>query len=203
MINQENTELGKSPLRFASTIERKSAPFMGFTLMEALIIICVLGIVATLAVPSLQSGLRESKLGGAAEETMLALEYAQLQAMMTGEETRVTVDDTAETVLVELFKIQGDLFSGVSQIPEADVESGSFVTMPHPYSKGKDYLIVLADEDRFRGVDIVNASFGAGNSVTYGALGVPSEGGSVMLALGSKQIILTVNSSTGKVTSSE
>jgi Tfp pilus assembly protein FimT len=171
--------------------------------MEALIILCILGIVATLAVPSLQSGLRESKLGGAAEETMLALEYAQLQAMMTGEEIRVTVDDAADTVLVEQFEIQGDLFGGGNQLSEADVETGSFVTMPHPSSKGKDYLIVLADEDRFQGVDIVNATFGADNFVTYGALGVPSDGGSVTLALGSKQIVLTVNSSTGKVTSSE
>jgi hypothetical protein len=134
---------------------------------------------------------------------MLALEYAQLQAMMTGEETRVTVDDVADTVLLEQFEIQGDLFGGGNQLPEADVETGSFVTMPHPYSKGKDYLIVLADEDRFRGVDIVNATFGAGNFVTYAALGVPSDGGSVTLALGNKQIVLTVNSYTGKVTSNK
>jgi len=203
MINPEDTALGSSPLHFASTMERESAFSMGFTLMEALIIICILGIVATLAVPSLQSGLRESKLGGAAEEIMLAMEYAQLQGMMTGEETRVTVDDAADTVLVEKFEIQGDLFSGGSQLPAADVETGGFVTMPHPMSKGKDYLIVLADEDRFQGVDIVNVTFGADNFVTYGALGVPSVGGSITLALGNKQIVLTLNSATGKVTASE
>ncbi len=176
---------------------------MGFTLAEALIVIFILGIVATRAVPTLQSGQRESKIGGAAAEIMVALEYAQLQAMMTGEETRVTVDETADTVLVERFEIQGDLFSGVSQLPAADVETGTFVTMPHPSSRGKDYLIVLAGEDRFQGVDIADATFGADHFVTYGALGIPSVGGSITLALGDKQIVLTVDSGTGKVTSSE
>jgi type II secretory pathway pseudopilin PulG len=174
----------------------------GFTLVEALIIIFILGIVATLAVPTLQSGLAESKLAGASGEITVALEYAQLVAMTSGSETSVTIDAANDTILVKRYEITGNIMGTETQIPEGQIDFGAFVTVAHPASRGKDYYIVFADEDRFDGVDIVSTTFGGGQ-VKFDAMGVPipSGGGTVTLSLGGNQVIVTVDA-LGKVTSS-
>ncbi|MBC8433240.1 MAG: prepilin-type N-terminal cleavage/methylation domain-containing protein [Desulfobacterales bacterium] len=174
----------------------------GFTLVEALVIIFILGIVTALAIPTLQSGLAESKLAGASGEITVALEYAQLVAMTSGSQTRVTIDAANDTILVERFTISGDITGGAAEIAENDIESGAFATVAHPASRGKDYNIIFADEDRFDGVDIASATFGGGQTVTFDAMGVPSNGGTVTLSFGSNQVILTVDALSGKVTSS-
>jgi Tfp pilus assembly protein FimT len=174
----------------------------GFTLVEIVIIIFILGIVVTLAFPTLQSGIEESKLAGASSEITVALEYAQLVAMTSGGQTRVTIDAANDTILVERFEITGDIMGAAVEIPENDIDSGAFVTVAHPASRGKNYYIVFADEDRFDGVDIVSATFGGGQTVMFYAMGVPSNGGTVTLSLGSRQVSLTVDALSGKVTSS-
>ena len=174
----------------------------GFTVLEVLMMVVILGIVATLAVPALQSGVEGSRLSGAAGEIAVALEYAQFVAMASGEQTRVTIDATDDTVLVERSEISGDITGAATQLPENDIDSEAFATVAHPAKRGEDYYIVFADEDRLKSVDIASATFGAGNSVTFNATGAPAEGGTVTLSLGSRQIILTVDSLSGKVTSS-
>ena len=174
----------------------------GFTLVEVLIILFTLGIVATLALPALQSGIEESKLSGASSEITVALEYSQMVAMTSGEQTRVTIDATNDTVLVERSEVSGDITGAATELPENDIDSEAFVTVAHPAKRGKDYYIVFAEEDRLKSVDIVSTTFGAGNSVTYDATGVPSDGGTVVLSFGSMQVTLTVDSLTGRVTSS-
>ena len=174
----------------------------GFTFIEILIFMLILGIIATQALPSIQSGLEVSKISEAASEIIVALQYAQLSAMTTGAESRVTIDPTADTILLERFKITGDIFSGGAEMPENDIDSGAFVNMAHPTNRGVDYSIGFADEDRFYGVDITAVDFGGNNFVTFDALGLPSEGGTVTVSLGSHQTTLTVDASTGKVTSS-
>ena len=174
----------------------------GFTLVETLIIMFILGIVVTLAIPTLQSGVAESKLAGASGEITVALEYAQLVAMTSGNQTRVTIDAANNTILVERYEISGDIMGTATEIAENDIDSGAFATVPHPASRGKDYNIIFADEDRFDGVNIVSATFGGGQTVTFDAMGVPSNGGTVTLSLGSEQVILTVDALSGKVTSS-
>lgn len=174
----------------------------GFTLVELIIVVLILGIIAMSALPSLKSGLEHSKLSGATSEITVALEYAQLAAMTTGETYRVTIDDAADSILVERFEINADIVGGGSELAEADMESGTFETMASATEPGEDYLIVFADEERFKGIDIASASFGGGNTVTFNAVGVPSNGGTVMLSYGSTQIPVTLDSLSGRVTSS-
>jgi len=174
----------------------------GFSLVETLIVIVLLGIVTALAIPTLQSGLAESKLAGASGEITVALEYAQLAAMTSGGQTRVTIDAANDTILVERFEISGDITGADTELPENDIDSGAFATVAHPASRGKDYDIAFADEARFDGVDIASANFGGGQTVTFDAMGVPSNGGTVTLSLGDKQVSLTVDALSGKVTSS-
>ena len=176
----------------------------GFTLIEIMIVMLIMGIVAMISLPTLSSALAEIRLSGTASEIVTALEYAQSTAMSSGANTRVTIDHTADTILVERFQISGDIMSGATEIPESDIDSGSFVTMAHPLKRGEYFSISLTSEDRFKGVDISSATFGAGNSVTFDTLGAPSEGGTVTLVFGtgSRQATITVDPLTGKVTSS-
>ena len=175
----------------------------GFSLVEVMIIVLILGIITTLGLPTLKSGVDKSRLSGAAGEIVTALEFAQLNAMTAGAQTRVTIDTSADTILLERYEISGDIMSGATEIPENDVDNGGFATMGHPVNKGADYYIVFADEDRFHGVDIASAAFDVNNYVTFDAIGAPSDGGSVTLSLGNRQVVVTVDSLTGKVTASE
>lgn len=175
----------------------------GFTLIEILIILLIMGITATIAFPNLQSGLEAFKLSAAANEIAVALEYGQLAAMTSGGQARVTIDAGADSILVERFEITGDIMAGGAQMSENDIETGTFVNMAHPFNRGQDYSIVFADEDRFSNVDIGSSTFGGGNSVTFDALGSPSEGGTVTLSLGVRQVTLTVDSLSGSVTADD
>ena len=175
----------------------------GFTLIEILIILLLMGIIATIAMPTLQSGLEASKLSAAAGEIAVALEYGQLAAMTSGGQTRVTIDAGADSVLVERFEITGDIMTGGAQMSENDIDTGAFVNVAHPFNRGQDYSILFADEDRFNNVDIGSSTFGAGNSVTFDAFGRPSEGGTVTLSLGVRLVTLTVDSLSGRVTAND
>jgi Tfp pilus assembly protein FimT len=175
----------------------------GFTFIEILIIVLLMGIMATIAFPSIQSGLEASRLTAAAGEITVALEYGQLTAMTSGGQTRVTIDADADSILVERFEITGDIMAGGAQMPENDIDTGTFENVAHPFSRGEDYAILFADEDRLENVDIGASTFGAGNFVTFDAFGSPSDGGTVTLTLGVRQVTLTVDSLSGRVTAND
>ena len=129
----------------------------------------------------------------------MALEYAQMEAMTSGRSTKVTIDESDETVLLEHFKFSSDILGGGNQLDENDVENGTLTTMQHPIDKGGKYKVFFKLEDRFKGVDIVSSAFGGGNNVTFSALGEPSAGGNAVLSLGSSQLTVTLAPLTGKV----
>ncbi|MBT8364232.1 MAG: GspH/FimT family protein, partial [Deltaproteobacteria bacterium] len=113
------------------------------------------------------------------------------------------VDAAADTILVEQFTNTGDLLGGAATLPETDLENGNYETIYHPLKPGDDYRINLASQPLFGGVDITLVDFGGNNYVTFNALGVPSQGGTVTLGFGSRQMVVTLDALTGKVTVSE
>ena len=177
-------------------------PEAGFTLIEVMMVVLIMGIVATIGMPVLRSGLDESRLSGAATEIVIALEFAQMTAMTTGAQIRVTIDDAAESILIERFETGTDLLGIETELDEDDVEGGAFATMKNPQKRGEDYSITFSDEGRFDGVDIVSSVFGVDNYVTFDTMGSPSGGGTVILSYGSGQITVSVDALTGKVTAS-
>jgi prepilin-type N-terminal cleavage/methylation domain-containing protein len=176
----------------------------GFTLVEVIIVALVLGILALLALPAMESALAEARLFAALNEIVAALEFAQLTAMGSGKPCRVTIDAAADTMLVEQVEYGADLMDpGQTQLAEADVESETYATMEHPLKRGAQYGIAFAGEDRFEGVDVAAAAFGGGNFVVFDALGAPSQGGSVALTLGDWQAGLTLDPTSGKIVRSD
>ena len=175
----------------------------GFTFIEILIVVMLIGIIATISLPELNETVQDTRLRGAANEVVTALEYAQLTAMTSGRGTRVAIGDFDESIEVKQYSTNYDLFNDGDELSESDVESGTYQLMPYPQKKGLNYLIILTDENRFKGVDITASDFSAGNHVDFDAQGAPSKGGSATLALGSSQIFVTMDALTGKVSASE
>ena len=177
----------------------------GFTLIEVVIVALMLGIVAVAAYPTLSSSLDDARLSAAASEVVTAFEFGQLSAATTGRATRVAIGDGQERIAIRQYETNADLFTGGDQLAAGDVESGTYAFMQYPLKKGTDYLIFLEDEERFAGVDIKTSDFNAHTNdwVVFDSLGTPSKGGSVTLALGNRQMIVTLDALTGKVSVTE
>ena len=73
----------------------------GFTLVELLIVIAIVGILATLAAPSFQTQMMQQRVEGAAEGLVAALNNAKAEAIKTNNTMRIvftpTVAGTAHT----------------------------------------------------------------------------------------------------------
>ena len=180
-----------------------SRPFSaGFTLFETMIVFLVLGIITILGWPALNASLEHHRLAGAADEIVTALEFAQLRAL-SGRDTRVVIGAPQDRIAVRQYQTAADLFGGGDELADSAVENETFELMGHPMNKGADYEIKFTDEDRFQGVDITASDFNVEAPVRFGALGTPSKGGTVTLACGGRQMVVTLDALTGKVTVSE
>ena len=152
--------------------------------------------------PQLSSELVEARLSGAAEEIVNAFEYAQLTAMTSGTKTRVVIGAPQDRIALRHYKSSADLFNGGDVLLASDIESGTYEFMLHPLNKGFDYNIFFNNEIRFSGIDIIQSDFNVENPVYFDSMGAPSHGGTVTLTLGSRQIVVTLDQLTGKVTMS-
>ena len=175
----------------------------GFTFLEIVILVLTLGIVGLLGMPMLNSSMVEARLSSAASEVATALQFAQLTAVSSGRECRVTFDATTDSILVEQMAYATDFLGSETELTEASVETGAYATLKHPLNPVEDYNILFPNEGRFGGVDMVEAIFGSGSSVAFDSLGSPSDGGTVKLGMGARQITLSVDAMTGKVTQTE
>jgi Tfp pilus assembly protein FimT len=181
----------------------KKQSLQGFTYFELIIVLLLLSIFAMLGLPALNAAMGDARLSGAAQEVVNAMEFAQLTAMTTGRETRVVIGAPQNRIAIRQYTASADLFNGGDTLVAADVENGTFVFMGNPMNKGTNYEIKFPDETRFQGVDIAASDFNVGDGVIFDTLGAPSKGGTVTLALGDRQMIVTLDALNGKVTVSE
>ena len=66
----------------------------GFTLIELMVVLAILGIVALIAAPSFNAFLARSKLRGAAHETLADLQYARSESVQKNQVFRVEFSST-------------------------------------------------------------------------------------------------------------
>ncbi len=183
----------------ASIFQRQQA----FTYIEIVILVTLLGIVALLALPNMYTSLTRARISGAADEIQAALEFAHLSAVDTGRKYRVTVDPAADTLRVARLEYGGDLTGVETELPEADVEREVYALAPHALKPGGLFQESFGAGSRHEGIDILSADFGSTDTVVFDARGAPSGGGSVTLASGQQQIVITLDAQTGKVTRSD
>lgn len=168
--------------------------------MEILIVALLLGIMAMLGLPLLNSTMVDSRLSAAVEEIVNAIHYAQLTSITSGRVTRVVIGAPEDRIGVRQHQTTADLFGGGDELVAGDVESGTYEFMQYPLKKGADYEITFPDESRFRGVDITASDFSVEAPVYFDTLGTPSKGGTVTLVLADRQMVVTLDVLTGKVT---
>lgn len=177
----------------------------GFTVLELVIVILIVGILATLALPALTASLLDAHLMAASNEVTVALEYAQQMAVTSGRPCKVTVgtvSGTSPNVTVEQIEYGANFDIPAPQLGEGLVELEAYAMMPHPLNPVENYVVDFDDYGRFDGVSLTSVSFGAGNFVVFDSRGAPSSAGTIALETGGLTIVITVDGLSGKVTSS-
>ena len=128
----------------------------GFTLVELLIVIVIIGIAAMISVPIMSSG-GNMQIRSAANMIVADLEYAKSIAITRQENFSVSFDANNDSY---------------------EVQDANGVVILHPVSK-RPYRIDFLNDQRLSQVGIDVPSF----TVTFDSLGSPSSGGVVSLSL--------------------
>jgi len=152
----------------------------GFTMVEMMVVLIILGMVAAVAVPSITSSLDEMKIDGAAREVVSAISYCQSIAIKEGEDYKINFNEVQER-----FKCNNVVTS---------------LTTLHPVDR-KPYNIDFKLAGQFQGVDIVNATFSPGNKsdVTFNSLGEPNRSGTVTLDYNGYQKTIGISGLLGEI----
>ncbi|MFV1950792.1 MAG: Tfp pilus assembly protein FimT/FimU [Nitrospinota bacterium] len=157
----------------------------GFTLVEIVITILVVGIISAVAIPSLKGFFADIKLNAATEEIATAIWYARNLAVKEEKEHRVTFSASENN-----FKVQR--------------KEGVLIwsTVLNSFDK-KDYMLDFDIDRHVKGVNIINANFGGITSVTFGSdvadPGRPADCGAVIIEYDNLKRIVTVSPITGRV----
>lgn len=154
----------------------------GFTLVEVLVVVTIIGIASAIVVPHMTSG---GQLGVQAAARMVIADiiYAQNEAVahqvircvvFDPEQESYRVTDAAGTTLSVGWKSGGDV--------------------------GQNYVVDFEADDRFSGVQLDNVDFGGAATLEFDDMGSPAIGGIVELTSGDFRYRITVAAFTGQVT---
>jgi prepilin-type N-terminal cleavage/methylation domain-containing protein len=135
----------------------------GFTLVEMAIATLLIGLVAAIGIPAIQSSLNQMKLDAAAEELAVAISYTRSLA----------VRDGMSTYGVAL---------GVDSFRCFETAPANLIL--HPLDK-KGYVVDLQRMGHLKGITIDSQGL-TGNPVGFDAFGEPTSTGDILLALGAK-----------------
>jgi len=158
----------------------------GFTLLEVVIVVLVLGIMAAAAVPAMNGFFTDEKINGAADSVVTAIYYARTMAITTGVDHRVNFDPATESFSVE--KYTG-----------GEPPSETFEAVENPLTK-RNYTLSFGEGTNAEGVDLCSATFGADQFVRFGRLGEPKFTGSVVIEYGGRQRTVSVTATSCTVT---
>ena len=170
-----------------TTTRRRSLTRQGYTLIEVLITVTIMGMAAAIIVPNM---LRAGTLGVQAGARMIIsdLLFAQNEAMAQQSTRRIVFDTDENSYRVEKY----------------DSGASAWVLEFNP-SKGvgnnqQNYEVSFDDDSRFKGIEIVSASFNGSSTVEFDDLGNPSAGGTVRLQFEDHIFEIKVAPFTGRVT---
>jgi prepilin-type N-terminal cleavage/methylation domain-containing protein len=176
----------------------------GFTLIEALLVLAILAIFATVGYPVVYGMLEEESLDAAVHEVEVAIRHAHLLAVSTGNPTTVRIGAPNDSLIVQQARSHEHrdiLKPGVDEFNQGLLETEVYERVRNLRRPSGLYEIGFRDDPRLHGIDIVASSFGPpGNSLRFDAFGKPSHGGTVTLAGAAEQVVIEVDGFTGRVT---
>ena len=157
----------------------------GFTLVEVIIVVAIIGITALLAVPMISSG-ADFQIRAAGNIIAADLEYAKSLAIANQEKYSIVFNASNETYVMQ----------------DSDA-----VAVADPVRAGSTVSVDFANDGRFNSIDISSVSFDTTDTITFDYLGSPYNGsgsalssGTITLSAGSQSMTITVEPITGYVT---
>jgi len=133
----------------------------GFTLLELMVVICVLAVLATVTTPNIISWFEGRKLSRASRDVLAAVQAARLRAVKERANAVVSFDtanDTFEAFVDDGGGTPANADNNTRDAGETVIKSGSFET-----------------------VSITGAAFGANAFVSFTSRGFPDSSGTVSL----------------------
>lgn len=149
----------------------------GFTLLEVVITIIVIGIISLIAIPRIYDQYARLKIIAAARQVAADIRYAQTVAMAEHDSSWVEFDDTQNVYRV---------YSGPT--------TASRTLMAHPL-EGGTYIRYL-DRGKFKNVTISSLSIGVDKAIGFDWFGNTSNSGQIVL---NNWITIDVEKETGLV----
>ena len=161
--------------RAALRCKRGARILRGFSLLELVMVVCVLGILAATAIPKIASSLQRNRAEAAARRIASDMNLAQARARQASASQRVVFD----------------------------VAGGSYtlVGMMSPDHPTAAYVVSLKDSPYE--VLIVSANLGGDAQIIFNGYGVPDSDGTVLIQAGSFWRSVSVAAETGRVTVAE
>jgi prepilin-type N-terminal cleavage/methylation domain-containing protein len=185
---------------------RLASPQRGYTLIELLIVVAVMGLAGALLVPVLGDR-GDFDVQGATRRLVADMTFAQSDALANQEHRRlVFLPDPEEEgqfigwAIVELRESELGF--------EFDPDTATYVNDPlAPAGQVGSYIVNLKDDERFGDAVIASVDIDSGSTfITYDELGgtvtaanAPGTGGEIVIRGGSSTYRITVNGITGKL----
>jgi len=152
----------------------------GYTLIEVLIVVSIMGLVGAMVVPSM---LTAGSMGvqAAARIIVSDLLYTQNEAIAQQSPHRI------------IFDAANDSYRVVDSV-------GNTLTASWINGKANNYIVDFTKDRRFRGVTITGVNFGGANEIEFNDLGGPNTGGSITIEFDRRSYRIDVADFTGRVT---
>ena len=150
----------------------RRCPRPAFTLVEAVLVVVIVGIFAGIAVPRFSNFLTQQHIDAAARRIVADFALAQRRARLTSTSQRVNF-------------LTGQHDYQLTEFPDPDHPNLTYTV--HMYEPPYNATITSVD-------------FGGDAKVVFDGYGVPDTGGTVVLTVGQYQKTLTLDGQTGRVT---
>ncbi|MBN1489571.1 MAG: prepilin-type N-terminal cleavage/methylation domain-containing protein [Phycisphaerae bacterium] len=144
----------------------------GYTLVEVVLVLAILGLCAGIAVPRFANSIALHRAEAAGERLVVDLTLARQQARQSSASRTITFDSVAHSYSI----------AGVAGLDNQQA-TYSVVLTREPYNA------------RIASVDL-----GGNNTITFDGYGAPDCGGSIVVSVGRFQVTVTVDAATGKAT---
>jgi prepilin-type N-terminal cleavage/methylation domain-containing protein len=151
---------------------KAGGPFFryGFSLLELLLVLTIISTLTAMAIPRYQTSIARYRADLAAQRIVADLTQARTSAKTASASRTVT------------FSVAGNSYA-IPQLSSLNGGSGR-------------YSVALSERPYQVGLTSVN--FGGDTEITYNGWGLPDSGGTVILAIGTEQRTVTVDSETGR-----